>query len=163
MMHAQTYEASPTAVMLREAYKARRAREAAAARGVRQDPKVTLRRPVVEPIYAPPMWRREEMHFDWHVEAYRTSKEVLRIGRLSTMRAHVRSRSMELGFSYSVIASGKRESRAVSKVRHQLIWEIKTSIDPSISWCDIGRLFGLDHSSAINAFRRYKQRLEAAQ
>lgn len=140
MMHAQTYEASPTAAMLREAYKAREARKRAA-----RAP--TTRRPTTEAVpvarsvakAASPSWKMGKLYFRAHVKAY---EEFM----AKPIALFIAKRAGELGFSYDDMVPRGRASRKVIAHRDIIAAEYK-SANPDTPWTELARAFGRDHSS----------------
>lgn len=135
-----------------EAHKQRQARYAAAARNVQvrslPSPKVNLAfRPFVTQRL--PMWQCQDIQFDAHVWAFVT----WRIEKSSIIRRYIRKRCLELGVDYAEITRGG-QSRKLVPVRDTIVYEIKTKVDPNISWPVLGRHMNRDHSSMISAFYR---------
>jgi Bacterial dnaA protein helix-turn-helix len=138
------------------AYKARQARFAAAARKVPQDPKVLPK--AVEFDLAPtrdsPLWMFGNCYFDAHLEPWHRWLAECREAYGSPLRTYIRDRALDLGSNYTEIMADIRRDEVVA-VRHLLMWEIKTIIKPSITWPELGRLFGgRDHTSCRYAVHK---------
>lgn len=101
-----------------------------------------------------PTWSKEPSNFDAHVWAWRAwIREQVDIAGSPT-RTYIRKRALDFGLSYAQMADGRRFQHIVP-VKHLIIWEIKTQIDPDISFPELGRHFGgLDHTSVLYAVRK---------
>jgi hypothetical protein len=71
----------------------------------------------------------------------------------SKCKHYVMLRAVELGFTYDEITSLDRH-KAIVRARQLVMWELKTTVKPDISWMEIGRLFGRDHTTAMHAVRK---------
>ena len=56
------------------------------------------------------------------------------------------------------MSSGPAVTRK-STIRDMIVFEIKTDVKPGISYPELGRLFGKDHTSAILSYHRHAARL----
>lgn len=141
--------ATPTQQALNEAHRARQARYAAAARNAANKAK-----PALVLLHSPKqdIWLDRPQQ-DAHCISYRAAiPDLAKIGA-NRLKRYIAIRCHELGASYWGVMSGFRSVETVA-FRDQLIWEIKTHVKPDISWPELGRLFGRDHSTAISAYRR---------
>lgn len=87
---------------------------------------------------------------DAHVRAW----EAWRAEMGSPCKAHIKRRCEEMGIPYATLIGPDRH-RQFCKARQLLMWEIKTIIKPTVSWPELGRLFGgRDHTTAIHAVRK---------
>lgn len=76
----------------------------------------------------------------------------------SPLRNYIQQRCEELGVPYLAVVGQSRKSKVV-EVRHLLMWEIRTKVKPSISYPELGRIFGgRDHTSALSACRKMEAR-----
>lgn len=93
---------------------------------------------------------------DAHVMAYRRWK-IICIGGPCTM--HVMKRCAEVGFSFEDVTGPSRQ-RDLTHFRQMLMWELKTIVKPSISWPEMGRLFGgRDHTTVLHGVRAHAARI----
>lgn len=138
---------SPYAAYLREAYKARRAKEAAAARKVASSNQnaPTVKR---EPEPEAPEWKAGT-RFDYHERLWLEWK----IRQVSNVRNHIAARCAERGITVDDIKA-KSQKRELVDFKDRIIYEIKTEVDPGISWGQLARHFGRDHTSLITAYDR---------
>lgn len=94
-----------------------------------------------------PSWKKESLHFDEHMMEWR---RIVHDMTLSPIRAYIRRRAPQLGFSYKEVTRKARLSRDASHARFLIMWEIKNYIKPTASFQEIGNAFGgVDHTSAI--------------
>lgn len=101
--------------------------------------------------------RPEKLKFhDAHVKAFRRWQSISTNGPCST---HILSRCVEERVSYEEV-TGPCRTREVAQFRQKLMWEIKTIVKPSITWPELGRLFGgRDHTTALHGVRAHAARL----
>lgn len=113
---------------------------------------VALPKPVEKPKSQRP-YRAHDAHVhDWH--KWRASAG-------SPMRTYIMARCEEIGIPYDVIVS-QRKTADIAHPRQMLMWEIKTQVKPSISYPELGRLFGgRDHTTALHAVRKHAKRIGA--
>lgn len=117
----------------------------------------------IEPVKAPVEFpfaravRPVKLHFhDAHVKAYRRWQMISTNGPCS---AHLAMRCAEEGVCFEVI-SGPSRKRSIVHFRQKLMWEIKTMVRPSISWPEMGRLFGgRDHTTVLHGVKAHAARL----
>ena len=102
-------------------------------------------------------FRPEKLKFhDAHVKAFRRWQSISTNGPCS---AHILKRCAEEGIPYELMAGPSRK-RAITDFRQKLMWEIKTIVKPSITWPELGRLFGgRDHTTALHGVRAHAARL----
>lgn len=134
------------------AYKARQARFAAAARKVARRPKpapatVLTRKKLVE--WRKPRWKKQDIHFDAHVWAL----VMWKMNRGAKIRNYIRQRCIDMCICYTEVTRGG-QGRALVPYRDKIIYEIKTKVDPDITWSSLGYHFNRDHSAVITAFYR---------
>lgn len=73
----------------------------------------------------------------------------------SPLRNYIQQRCEELGIPYEEMV-GPRKTDDIASARRMLMWEIKRQVKPSISFPEIGRLFGgRDHTTALHAVRKH--------
>ena len=99
---------------------------------------------------------REKLHFhDAHVKAFRRWQMVATNGPCT---AHILSRCAEERIPYESVM-GPCRTRKIAEFRQLLMWEIKTSVKPSATYPELGRLFGgRDHTTALHAIRKMEAR-----
>lgn len=101
-------------------------------------------------LHLQPLWKREYIHFDAHLNDWRIEL----LARSSPLKAYIIRRSAELGYDFDHTMKRSRK-REIVNVRHLIMWEIKRLVKPSISYPELGRLFGgYDHTSCLSAVRR---------
>ncbi len=121
--------------------------------------------PIVYPVMNEPEWAVAKTRFDDHITAWRQWKRRQINIAASPIRFYIKRRSIELLSTYDAVMSRSRKHIVVDP-RHLIMWEIKTKIKPGMSYPEVGRIFGLDHTSALHACRRIQKivdegRLEA--
>lgn len=150
---------SPTAARLKAAYLARRAKEAAAARRVQT---ANQNAPAVKLVAVPkrfmakklPLWSFEEVHFDAHVKRWHLHLAEAKAANGAPLKAYIKRRGLDMGIGYAQIV-GKSRKKEIVAARQLIMWEIKRQVKPSISWPELGRLFGgKDHTTGIHAVRK---------
>lgn len=87
---------------------------------------------------------------DAHIQAW----NLWRVEMASPCKSYIRRRCKELGVSYQQIMGACTDTK-VFKARDMIIFEIKTHVQPGISYLKLARLFSKDHSSMISAYNRY--------
>lgn len=97
-----------------------------------------------------PEWKRDNIRFDHHVKAYHIFCNA--VGK-SPIRRFIGTRAIDFGMNYSLIMS-KTRRKEVCLARHIIIYEIRTVVSPGMSFPEFGKLFRLDHSSAVHAVKR---------
>lgn len=100
-------------------------------------------------LHLMPSWKREALYFDAHVSDWRLEL----LARVSPVKAYIRRRAGELGYTYGDMMV-KIRSRDRIYAKHTIIWEIKRLVKPSITLQELAGHFGLDHSSVVNALRK---------
>lgn len=137
-------ESYTSAADMERQYAARRARlMGKPAQEVRPQPVEQLQ-PAIVLVY------RDQNPKDAHVRAWEYWKAEMG----SPCRAYIKRRCEEMGIPYAVIVGSSRR-RQNTHARQTLMWEVKALFKPSISWPELGRLFGnRDHTTAIHAFRK---------
>lgn len=109
-------------------------------------------RRVLEP-YSRPLWKRFAIRFDAH--------EYGRAAYLAKMASPKRMFLMgvleEIGYTLDEVMSKSRKRR-ISLARMYCIWRLRREF--GTSYPEIGRLLGLDHSSAIHADRRVQKMID---
>lgn len=130
-------------------------REAAARhRMLRTPERRQIAAPVVKPVVVAlkeePVRARDQSPKDAHVLAYYAWRIE---GHGSPCKAYIMRRSTELGFSYAEV-TGSRCTKEVIRARHTIMWEIKRTQKPGMSYPELGRLFGRDHTSVIHAVKK---------
>lgn len=108
--------------------------------------------PVPEVRSMPTRTRLQEN--DAHVKAWQRWKA----SAGSPVKSYIVSRCEELGIPYQEMI-GPRKTDDIAHARHMLMWEIKTTVKPSISYPELGRLFGgRDHTTALHGVRQHAKR-----
>lgn len=109
------------------------------------------------PVMTTSRIRPEKLKFlDAHVKAFRRWQMISTNGPCS---AHLLMRCTEEGISYELMAGPNRQ-RNIVHFRQKLMWEIKTIVKPSITWPELGRLFGgRDHTTALHGVRAHAARI----
>lgn len=94
--------------------------------------------------------------YDAHVKTW---KKWLRHKPFGPLGTFIYRRCTELGVSYmKIVGEGRRHE--IVLIRHQIMWEMRTKIDPPPSLPEIARAFGgRDHTSALNAIRQHEKRM----
>jgi hypothetical protein len=118
---------------------------------------------IIQPVKAPEeislarAVRPIKLHVhDAHVKAYRRWQMISTNGPCS---AHLAMRCAEEGVCFEVI-SGPSRKRSIVHFRQKLMWEIKTMVKPSMSWPEMGRLFGgRDHTTVLHGVKAHAARL----
>lgn len=111
--------------------------------------------PVRKPIALPEpvasiLIYRDKSQKDAHVIAWR--KWLSEQG--NPCKAYIKRRCLELGVHYDAVI-GPMRLRSVVPARHLIMWEIKRLVKPSISYPELGRMFGgRDHTSTLHAVRK---------
>jgi chromosomal replication initiation ATPase DnaA len=97
-----------------------------------------------------PAWEWVDVHFDAHVmDFHRWQFE-----QGQPVKAYIKRRAAELGFTFAHMVGPDRKRPAV-RARQLIMWELKTIVKPSISYPELGRVFGgRDHTTALAAVRR---------
>lgn len=108
---------------------------------------------VIAPTPAPqpimPLWMRKKLRFNDHVNRWRMKL------RKENPHDWLIERCQELDVDIRLI-TGPRRGRDIVKIRFQLIYEMSEKFQLSLP--AIGRRFGdRDHTSILNALRKYKQ------
>lgn len=100
---------------------------------------------------------RQQLHFhDAHVLAFRRWHMIAASGPCTL---HILKRCAEEGLPYEIV-TGPSRKRAVTHLRQMLMWELKTIVQPDISYPAIGRLFGgRDHTTCLWAVRAHAARI----
>ena len=143
-IQAATYASSAE---MQAAHRARQQRFAAAARRVPQDPEIVPRKPceVIEFVPAPPRIVQQ----DAHVRTW----QLWRFEQVALCQTYIRRRCEELGVDHDELMSPSR-SRTIVPIRDKLAYEIKTFVKPDITWHELGRHFGREHTAILTAFNR---------
>lgn len=118
---------------------------------------VTLRRPEAKIAnQRKPSWMTEPTYFDHHLGAKaRYLLERAEIGG-HRLKKYIRDRAEEMGLTYSEVISKSRIKTRV-RARDLIIYEIKTTVKPGISFPELGRLFGnRDHTTALHSYCKIK-------
>lgn len=93
-------------------------------------------------------------HFNAHVSAWKTWQREQADVMGSPLRCYIRQRAIEHGYTFAEIVGPSRNFKLVA-VRHRIMWEVKTQVKPTITFPELGRLFGgRDHTSALFAYRK---------
>lgn len=149
MHHPIPTDPSPTAARLHAAYLARRAKEAAAARRVQTaNQNAPARKLVAVEKEEPPEWKAG-VRFNYHERLWLEWK----IAQIAKVKNHIATRCAERGLAVDDIKSRSKRDELV-EFRDTLVYEIKTEVDPAISWEQLARHFGRDHTSIITAYDR---------
>ncbi|MEN0115418.1 MAG: helix-turn-helix domain-containing protein [Agrobacterium cavarae] len=114
--------------------------------------------PKVEPVIelAPAEVTVAAHRYDAHVIDFRRWQKEIINGAAQPIRAYIKKRAVELLRTYDDVISRSRKHIDVVP-RHLTIWEVKTYIRPDLSLPAIGRIYGLDHTSALNACQRIQK------
>lgn len=131
---------------MRAAYAARRRR----LMGERPAPiEIEPPKPIpVRPL--PPTWKRVEITFSAHVDAYN-----IHLAEQASPRSYIKRRAIELGTAYRHVVGDSRHLPIIP-IRHLLMWETKQQY-PLMSLVQIGKLFNRDHSTVIHAVRKIER------
>lgn len=115
------------------------------------DPLVTVRRRLP----------REKLHFhDAHVMAFRRWMMIAASGPCTL---HLLNRCMEVDVSFELV-TGPSRKKEITRIRQMLMWELKTFVQPEISYPAIGRLFGgRDHTTALHGVRAHQARVTSGE
>lgn len=135
---------TPTQLALYEAAKERAKRMAEA---VRRSQIESQRGRVVMLMPEPIAKRRyrHEVDEDAHVKAYRAWLAEV---RSRPIRHYITKRAEELGVTYGDVVGGSRKRHIIGP-KHQIIWEVKRRVRPTISYPELAKLFGLtDHTTS---------------
>lgn len=135
-----TAETFTSAAEMQRAYAARRARLMTTPRRI-EPPQVKPEPPIVT--------YRDKEPKDAHIRAY----EAWKAEQGSPCKWHIKRRCEEMGIPYAELIGSSR-FRKFSHARQLLMWEIKTSVKPAITYPELGKLFNRDHSTAIHAVRK---------
>lgn len=138
-------------------------------------------KPKVEIAAPSPMWKIFQFHFDAHVVMWRSliksTAKVIRENEVLRNQLDIRADEVLMAdclkrparliidevledfphLSFSEIKS-KRRTRDLVEARHRCIYEIYTQ-RPDMSYPAIGKIFGIDHTSAMFAVRRVKAKM----
>lgn len=151
MIYSIQAESYPTAAAMVEAYAARRAR--LMGKPAQQPTEPQQRETAIVITY------RDRNPKDAHVRAWEYWKAEMG----SPCKAHIKRRCEEMGIPYATLIGPDRH-RKFCKARQLLMWEIKTIVKPTVSWPELGRLFGgRDHTTAIHAVRKIAAQKAASQ
>ena len=102
-----------------------------------------------------PEWKRKAIQYDAHVKKWRFETGQMHM----TCKDYIRLRSVELGSDYETVI-GPCRIKKVTRVRHLIMWEIKTKVKPGISYPELGRLFGgRDQTSALFCVKKIEGNL----
>lgn len=100
-----------------------------------------------------PLWMSDDIHFDWHVMAFK---------RVMATAAHIRwlkRRCRQLGCDYDDIRSESRRDEIIP-FRQRLYYEMHKEF-PDLPWVRIGQAMGRsDHSAAIWGAAKYEAGLK---
>jgi hypothetical protein len=97
-------------------------------------------------IHLIPSWKKERLHFDEHMLEWR---RIVHDMTLSPIKAYIRRRAPQLGFSYQDMKRSGRLKKELSHARFLIMWEIKNYIKPTVTFQELGNAFGVDHTSCI--------------
>lgn len=150
-LQAETFTSS--AAMIR-AYSARRARLMTPAhKPIPEAPKEEPKPAEIVVLY------RDQYPKDAHVRSW----EAWKAGQGSPCKQYVKSRCEELEVPYEKVVGPCRSRRFVD-VRQLIMWELKTIVKPTISYPELGRLFGgRDHTTCLWAVRKIQAQREKEQ
>ncbi|WP_320196239.1 helix-turn-helix domain-containing protein [Agrobacterium rosae] len=96
-------------------------------------------------------------HFNAHVSAWKTWQREQADVVGSPLRCYIRQRAIEHGYTFAEIVGPSRNFKLVA-VRHRIMWEVKTRVKPTITFPELGRLFGgRDHTSALWAVNKVQK------
>ncbi len=114
--------------------------------------------PKVEPVIelAPAEVTVAAHRYDAHVMDFRRWQKEIIDAAAQPIRAYIKKRAGELGVTYDAVISRSRKHIDVVP-RHLTIWEVKTYIRPDLSLPAIGRIYGIDHTSALHACQRIQK------
>jgi hypothetical protein len=102
-----------------------------------------------------PSWKKESLHFDEHMMEWRM---IVQDTTLSPIKAYIRRRAPQLGFTYKYLTQRARLTRDGSHARFLIMWEIKNYVKPNASFQEIGNAFGgVDHTSAIYGINKIEE------
>lgn len=142
MMQIQSRPFTSIAEYQREA-KAR-SRRLWAPRNARQDVSAVVVQFVEHARPRLPLWRTARLNFDDHVIRWK-----MRIGK-KKYREFVKLRCDELGAHFPDIV-GFETTRTLSRLRHDLMLELRQGFTPPPSYSEIGQVFGgRDHSTCVH-------------
>ncbi|WP_085859931.1 helix-turn-helix domain-containing protein [Rhizobium sp. TAL182] len=92
-----------------------------------------------------PMWQWGDMQFDAHMAEWRKRN-------MHPTKDYMRRRCKELGITMKDLC-GPRRTHPLVDHRQLIMWELKTIVKPDISYPELGRLFGRDHTTCLYAVR----------
>ncbi len=133
---------------------ARRARLGFAGAGkarMQPPPKPTLAATPPATMDGPPQWQRADTHFNDHVIRWQAH---MCKAALNPAKSYLATRAVELGFTpEQMVAQDRRRPTALA--RQIIIYELKASVKPDMSFPDIGRLMGgRDQGTIFHAFKK---------
>lgn len=100
---------------------------------------------------------RDSIQKDAHVTAYYLMKARMENKAL----IYIQARCSELGITVKDV-TGPSRIRSVVLPRQAIMWEIKTTIKPLISFPELGRLFGgRDHTTALHSVNSINSKITA--
>lgn len=99
--------------------------------------------------------RRRDVEHDAHVKNWKAWKAAHEAAQAALngmpCKSYIMARCEALGVSYDDVTGPSRE-RKITDIRQLLMYEIKTKVKPSISFPELGRLFGgRDHTTCLHA------------
>lgn len=117
-----------------------------------------LMTPTPQPVQVHPKPKRPEIVIVYRdknpKDAHVRSWEAWKAMQGSPCRNYIKRRCEELGVPYEGIVGSSRFRRHCYP-RQLIMWELKTFVKPSISYPELGRLFGgRDHTTALHAVRK---------
>lgn len=125
-------------------------------------PANAYRPPVASPEPPKPQIKRKprkEVQHDAHVIDWQAKKEAYDAievdARKISCRDYIKRRCDELGLSHAEV-TGPSRVRHIVDARQLLMFEIKTQVKPSISFQELGKLFGgRDHTTCLHACMKH--------
>jgi chromosomal replication initiation ATPase DnaA len=103
------------------------------------------------------MWKRRDISFSDHIEAWQ-----MHVAKnANPVQLYLLRRCQEMDVSYALLMSRTRGKRFVVDARAKLMWEVRTKF-PTVSYSQMGKIFGRDHTSCISAVQKIEQARESA-
>jgi hypothetical protein len=121
------------------------------------EPVIVVARIIERPKPIPmPLWKRGDIEFTAHIDAWHAH-----IRDRHSVRKYLMQRCAEMCVPYNAIVSPLRGSKATSDLRARLMWEVRSNFE-GVTYPQMGRIFGRDHTSCIVAVQKVQKELESA-
>jgi Mor family transcriptional regulator len=100
----------------------------------------------------PPLWQRQDIHFDEHVKAWQWN---FTSSHANKAKAYIVARCVQIGVDFNEIM-GRSHQRHIAGPRQLLMYELKTKF--GLSYPRIGKEFNRDSSTAVHAVQNIAKR-----